>query len=109
MENDSNSHSLESPTVKGKTSGPESRGSSQDSKEYLFDKPRNVKILFACYYSALGILLILDFFVHRHAHFQWEEWPEFYAVFGLVACVVLVLAAKYVLRPLVKRRENYYD
>lgn len=81
----------------------------QDSKEYLFDKPRNVRILFLCYYSALGLLLILDFFIHRHAHFAWEEWPEFYAVYGFVACVVLVLAAKYILRPLVKRRGDYYD
>jgi len=95
--------------MKVKTSGPEFRGRSQDSKKYLFDKPRNVKILFAGYYSSLGILLILDFFVHKHAHFQWAEWPEFYAVYGLVACVVLVLVAKYVLRPLVKRREDYYD
>jgi hypothetical protein len=95
--------------MKVKAPGSESRESSQDSRKYLFDNPRNIKILFAGYYSALGILLILDFFVHKHAHFQWAEWPEFYAVYGLVACVVLVLAAKYVLRPLVKRREDYYD
>jgi len=39
----------------------------------------------------------------------WEAWPGFYAVFGFVACVILVLVAKYVLRPLVKRDEKYYD
>jgi hypothetical protein len=32
--------------------------------------------------------------------------PEFY---GFVACVGLVLAAKFILRRIVKRREGYYD
>ena len=38
-----------------------------------------------------------------------RRWFGFYAVFGFVACVVLVLVAKYILRPLVMRKENYYD
>ncbi len=78
-------------------------------KEYLFDKPRNVKILFVSFYASLAILLGLEFLVKKHAYFPWEEWPEFYAVYGFVACVVLVLVAKYILRPLMKRREDYYD
>ena len=55
------------------------------------------------------VLLGIDFFVHKHTFFPWEEWPEFYAIFGFVACVVLVLTAKYILRPLVKRDEEYYE
>ena len=46
---------------------------------------------------------------HEAAHLPWEEWPGFYAMYGFVACVLLVLIAKYILRPLVKRHENYYD
>ena len=80
-----------------------------NSKKYLFDNPRNVKILLRSFFSSLVILLIIDFFIQKHPHFAWEEWPQFYAVYGFVACVVLVLAAKYILRPLVKRREDYYD
>ena len=91
----------------GHASGPESK--TGDSKQYLFDKPRNVKILFLCYYSSLVLLLVWDLFIHKHPHFPWEEWPEFYAVYGFVACVALVIAAKYILRPLVKRREDYND
>jgi hypothetical protein len=79
------------------------------SKRYLFDSPRNVKILLGCFYASLLVLLIIELFVHKHPHFDWEAWPEFYAVYGFVACVVLVVAAKYILRPLVKRREEYYD
>lgn len=80
-----------------------------NSKKYLFDNPRNVKILLRSFFSSLVVLLIIEFSIHKHSYFLWEEWPEFYAVFGFVACVALVLAAKYILRPLVKRREDYYD
>lgn len=81
---------------------------SVQEKEYLFDKPKNVRRLFRLYYSVLALLLLAEFGVDHHAIFPWEEWPGFYAVFGFVACVALVLAAKYVLRPLVMRREDYY-
>ncbi len=78
-------------------------------KEHLFDKPKNVKRLLSFFYASLAILLVGDFFVNKHAVFAWEEWPEFYAVYGFVACVILVLASKYILRPIVKRGEEYYD
>jgi hypothetical protein len=81
----------------------------QNKKTYLFDKPRNVNRLLTCFFSSLVVLLIIEFFVHKHPHFPWEGWLEFYAVYGFVACVVLVIAAKYILRPLMKRREDYYD
>lgn len=78
-------------------------------KENLFDKPRNIKRLLGFFYTLLLFLLVIDFFIPKHPIFPWEEWPQFYAVFGFVACVCLVLAAKYILRPLVKRKEDYYD
>ena len=78
-------------------------------KENLFDKPRNIKRLLSFFYTLLLFLLVIDFFISKHPIFPWEEWPQFYAVFGFVACVCLVLAAKYILRPLVKRKEDYYD
>ncbi|MBW2544759.1 MAG: hypothetical protein JRD43_04715 [Deltaproteobacteria bacterium] len=79
-------------------------------KKHVFDNPQNVKRLLKCFYGFLVVLLIGDSFVSKqHAAFGWEEWPEFYAVYGFVACVVLVLASKYILRPIVKRHEDYYD
>jgi len=55
------------------------------------------------------VLLLIEFLLNKHPHFGWEAWPEFFAVYGFVACVVLVIVAKYFLRPLVKRDEDYYD
>lgn len=80
-----------------------------NDKKYLFDNPRNVKILLRTFFSSLVLLLVLEMFVTKHPHFAWEGWPEFYCVYGFVACVVLVIVAKYILRPLVMRREDYYD
>jgi hypothetical protein len=78
-------------------------------KKYFFDKPENVKRLLNLFYASLVILVIADFFVPKHPVFAWEEYPSFYGVYGFVACVVLVLAARFVLRKLVMKKEGYYD
>ncbi|MGR3178942.1 MAG: hypothetical protein ACUZ8E_12890 [Candidatus Anammoxibacter sp.] len=78
-------------------------------KKHFFDNPKNVNKVLAVFFGACIVLLIVDIFIHKHGHFSWEEKPEFFAVYGFVSCVILVLAAKYVLRKLVKRKEGYYD
>ncbi|MEK6766856.1 MAG: hypothetical protein AABY49_11605 [Planctomycetota bacterium] len=75
----------------------------------IFDKPRNVKILLTLLFGGCLALLIVNFFAPKHSHFPWEEWSGFYAAYGFVACVTLVLAAKHILRRIVKRSEDYYD
>lgn len=74
----------------------------------IFDHPRNVKRLLLFFYLSLAILLIVDFFIHKHAEFPWEGAPDFYAVYGYISCVLLIFIAK-VLRIFVKRDENHYD
>lgn len=74
----------------------------------IFDNPRNVKRLLFVFYLSLVALVGIDFFVHKHADFAWEETPGFYAVYGFVSCVGLIFIAKG-LRLIVKRREDYYD
>jgi len=87
-------------------------------KKHVFDDPRNVKRLLTVFFSFVVILLILDAFyiflsrihvIHSHMNYQWEGFWGFYAFYGFVACVILVLVSKYILRPLVKREEDYYD
>ena len=77
-------------------------------KEYLFDKPENVKWTMRVFYSLCILLLIADFIIHRHVSMGWEKIPAFYAIYGFVACVVLVVIAKEI-RKIVMRKENYYD
>ena len=54
------------------------------------------------------LILLADLFVPKHGKFLIEHAFGFYGIFGFVACVGLVLAAK-VLRRIVMRPEDYYD
>ena len=80
----------------------------ENQKTYLFDKPENVSRLLNGFYAICVILVIADFIFHRHIGFGWEEIPAFYAIYGFVACVVLVVIAKK-MRKIVMRKEDYYD
>ena len=75
---------------------------------HLFDNPRNVARLLKGFYGICVILVIADFIIHRHTTMGWEKIPAFYAIYGFVACVVLVVLAK-LMRKVVMRKENYYD
>ncbi len=77
-------------------------------KQYLFDNPRNVSIVLRSLYIICILLVLLDFILHRHVMHEWEQLAGFYAIFGFVACVMLVLGAKQ-LRNIVMRKEDYYD
>ena len=55
-----------------------------------------------------SILLVLDLFLPRHAHFDFEHSFGFYSLTGFVSYVLIVQAAKW-LRKLVQRDRGYYD
>ena len=79
-----------------------------DEKQHIFDKPENVNRLLRGFYTVCGILFALDLVLHRHMSHDWEHLPGFYAIFGFVACVLLVLVAKE-MRKVLMRKEDYYD
>lgn len=72
-----------------------------------FDKPGNVNRLLMVFYLSLLVLLVIDFFIHKHSEFPWEGAPVFYAVYGFAACISVIFIAK-LLRLFVKRDEDYY-
>lgn len=78
-----------------------------EEREYLFDKPQNVRRVIWLLYGICGLLLVLELFVHRHLKHPWEGLPGFYPLYGFVGCVLLVLIAKW-MRRLIIRPENYY-
>lgn len=85
------------------------KGRMEKGKRHFFDYPGNVRKFIKRFYIICILILIIDFFVPKHGHYEWENVPEFYAAYGLVSCIVLVLVAKYILRRIVKRSEDYYD
>lgn len=78
-------------------------------KPGVFDNPRNVQRLLYIFYTCVLLLFATDLIYHKHAILPWEDRFGFYSLYGFVACVILVLVAKYILRPLVMRKENHYD
>lgn len=67
------------------------------------------KLLRSGFFLLLAALLVCELLVHKHALFAVEEWYGFYSACGLLAALLLALVAKFLLRPLLRRDEDYYD
>ena len=77
-------------------------------KKYWLDEPSNIDKVVYGLYGLCAVLFVIDYFVPKHGPFAVEYVLGFYGIFGFVACVALVLAAKQ-MRKVLKRREDYYD
>ncbi len=77
-------------------------------KTHWLDQRRNVDRLVYGLVAICALLVVADLFYHKHTHFAFEGWFGFFAGFGFVMCVILVLLAKE-MRKIVKRDEDYYD
>jgi len=78
-----------------------------NNKQHFFDKKKNIRRVLYVFYTLCALLLIADLVIHRHVAHSWENLFGFYAVFGFIACVVLVLVAKQ-MRKVLMRDEDYY-
>jgi hypothetical protein len=59
-------------------------------------------------YTVSGLSLVAELLVKRYVDHPWEALFGFYALYGFVACAILVLVAKE-LRKVLMRGEDYYD
>ena len=80
----------------------------KQKKKYWLDQPKNINKLVYMLYMVCGVLFLIEFVYHKHGHFQFEQWIGFYAWFGFLAYISIVMGAK-LLRKLIKRSEDYYD
>ncbi|QDV08819.1 hypothetical protein Poly30_43740 [Planctomycetes bacterium Poly30] len=64
--------------------------------------------LIRVFFVLSALLFLADFFVDRKIHQPAEKIPGFYAIYGFIGCVVLVLVAKQ-MRKVVMRDEDYYE
>ncbi len=72
------------------------------------DDPKNVDRIVRWLYAVCALLVVIDIFVPKHGPFAIEHWFGFYAFYGFIACVGLVIAAKG-LRVILMKPEDYYD
>ena len=63
--------------------------------------------------AALLCLVILDAIPglvdKEHAHTKMEQFPAFWAVFGFIGCVAIILVSKWFGHSGIMTREDYYD
>ncbi len=79
----------------------------EDEAKHWLVRPRTIRWLWGGFGLILAGLVLGDFFVHGHASFGVDSTFAFYAWYGLVTCIAMVLFAK-ALGILLKRRDDYY-
>ena len=82
--------------------------SANGKKRYLFDNPKNVKRVVRGLIAVCLVLFGMLTGAQALESHPWEGLFGFYAIYGFVACVLLVVLAKE-LRKLLMRDEDYYD
>ena len=76
-------------------------------RKYWLDGRRNVDKIFYGLTLVCAGLFLADLFYHKHVNFAFENWFGFFAWYGFVCCVALVLLATQ-MRKWLKRDEDYY-
>jgi hypothetical protein len=79
-----------------------------NEKSRWLDHPRNVSKIVWALAAVCAVLVAFELAADRYGPFDVEHVFGFYAIFGFVASLVVVLLTR-LLRPLVARREDYYD
>jgi hypothetical protein len=77
-------------------------------RTYWLDRPGSGTKVFWAVCVLCALLFFADAFYEKHPVFAVETWFGFYAIFGFVFSVGLVLSAKE-LRRILMRKEDYYD
>lgn len=74
-----------------------------------FDQPSNVRKIVVGLIAICVLLVLADFlYTNDHPYFSLETVFGFQAWVGFIAFVVIVFLGR-LLRPIVRREENYYD
>lgn len=77
-------------------------------RPHWLDDPRNVRLLWRGFLLVLALVVAAELLVALHPHFTVEALFGFHAIYGLVACAVMIVGAK-LLGFLLKRPDTYYE
>ena len=66
------------------------------------------------FYVVLGVIALAEIALPRifpggEHHFDFEGWPAWGSLYGLVSCVAIILVSKLIGKVWLMRRENYYE
>jgi hypothetical protein len=78
--------------------------------EFLRNRLRTVVYICCALLALLVLLDAIPAIVNKaEAHTGPEHWPAFWAVFGFVGCVIIILVSKWYGHLGIMTREDYYD
>jgi hypothetical protein len=82
--------------------------------ERLLTDPVRLKRLKRGFYASLAVLALAELALTRllepgEAHFWFEDLPSWGSLFGLVACVAIIVVSKILGKVWLTRPEDYYD
>ena len=77
-------------------------------EQHWLTRPATIRVLWLVFAAVLGLSVVAGLFVHPHAHFGIEGSFGFYAWYGSVTCVAMVVLAK-LLGIFLKRPDDYYQ
>jgi uncharacterized membrane protein len=78
------------------------------------DDPKNIKILRILFYLSLIVVVILEFILSKREHIEFSlehiaEFPAFHAIYGFIACALIILVSKFIGHLWLMTEEDYYD
>ncbi|HEX9275367.1 MAG TPA: hypothetical protein VGA51_03080 [Casimicrobiaceae bacterium] len=77
-------------------------------EQHWLTRPETIRKLWRLFVAVLAAVVFVEVFVTHDAHFDVERLFGFYALFGFVACAVLIVLAK-AIGVVLKRPDTYYD
>ena len=77
-------------------------------KRHWLARPGTIRLLWIIFLFVLVLTVLASLFTEVHAWFSLDGSFAFYAWYGFVTCIVMVLFAK-LLGRLLHRKDSYYD
>ncbi|MGM0633292.1 MAG: hypothetical protein ACQETO_08955 [Pseudomonadota bacterium] len=71
-------------------------------------RPSTIRKLWRIFAAVLALTVMAQFLVDIHDYFGVDGWFGFYALFGFLSCLAMVVFAK-LLGYVLKRPDTYYD
>lgn len=75
----------------------------------FFERPEIGKAVKRAFLGSLVLLIVLELFVHKHPYFPWAGTFTFYAVYGFLACALIIAVSKILGIFWLQKGEDYYD
>ncbi len=80
----------------------------------LLENPKHLRLLKHAFIAGAILIAFLEALVVNilhlgHGYFWFDVLPAFGSLYGFVSSVIIIFIAKFVLYPLVSRKEEHYD